>query len=104
MKFGLVSVKQRWFVSEAGEYLFGRVNGARLGEGRGRSFRCILHRSSNRLLLPEELVGRREGFELELELRESEVEWWGLWSLATGGLLAAGLWPQFRLLAAGLWL
>ena len=48
-------------------------------------------------------MGRREGFELELELGESEVEWWGLWSLATVGLLAAGLWPQVGLLATGLW-
>ena len=33
------------------------------------------------------------------------VRWSGgaFWSLATGGLLAAGLWPQFGLLAAGLW-
>ena len=44
MKPGVVSVKQRWFVSDAGEYLAGGVEWSRAGRREGTEYQVHLTR------------------------------------------------------------
>ena len=44
------SIKQRWFVSDAGEYLVGGVKRSRAGRKEGAEYQLHLHRSSSKVL------------------------------------------------------
>ena len=77
MKPGVVSIRQRWFVSDAGEYLAGGVEWSKAGRKEGTEYQVHLTDQQQQGSSTErELVGMREGLKLFLEeLEGSELRW-----------------------------
>ena len=105
MKPGLVDIRQRWFVSDAGEFLAGGVEWSRAGRKEGTEYQ--VHLTEEQMLASSterEMVGMRAGLRLNLEkLQGCQVRWtcdnWAVSVICRVGSMR----PRLQVLAMDIW-